>query len=322
VYLCERYVFGSKTAEIPEATRSERIWFVCFGILSFLYRIFVVAAILVFIGSQFLGLGLLLAIGAALIWFVTPVVKGTSYLFTNPRLRSVRGRALTVTLILIAGIFGFLGFVPMPYRTGTEGVIWMPDEAFVRTGAEGFVDQILAEPGSRVEKGTPLFRLTNSILGTQERIAEARVRELQATYVHHLPTNLVRAESVRDELQEAKTRLAKIRGEIEDLTVRSETSGIFTVPTPEDLPQKFVRKGELIAYVLDNQRTTIRADVSQPIIDLAQSRPEPLDVRLSQHLRETVTARIVRAVPAATEQLPSKALDNSGGGAIAMNPTD
>jgi putative peptide zinc metalloprotease protein len=322
LYLCERYLFGNSNAEAPEATRSERAWFVSFGILSFVYRIFVVSAILLFIGQKFFGLGLLLAAGAAIVWFVTPVVKGTSYLFTNPRLRSVRGRALLVTLLLIAGVFAFLGFVPMPYRTGTEGVIWIPEESFVRSGAEGFVQEILAKPGDRVEKGTPLFRLNNSILGTQEQISAAHVRELQATYLHYLPTNVVKAESVRDELQEAQSRLAKIRGEIEDLTVRSEASGTFTVPSPEDLPQRFVRKGELLAYVLDNQRTTVRAAVSQPIIDLVQSQTEAISVRLSENLSETVPAKIIRAVPGASDQLPSKALGTAGGGKIAMDPTD
>jgi len=132
----------------------------------------------------------------------------------------------------------------------------------------------------------------------------------------------VKAQSVHDELQEAQTRLAKIRGEIEDLTVRSEASGTFTVPTPEDLPQKFVKKGELLAYVLDNQRTTVRAAVSQPIIDLVQSRTEAISVRLSQNLNETIPARVVRAVPGASDQLPAKALGTAGGGKIAMDPTD
>ena len=322
LYLCERFLFGNPHAERPDATRSERTWFVCFGILSFLYRIFVVSAILIFVGQQFLGLGLLLAAGATIIWFVTPVVKGMSYLFTSPRLRSVRGRALTVTLLLIAGVFAFLGFVPMPYRTGTEGVIWIPEESFVRAGAEGFIEELLAQPGQRVEKGTPLIRLSNSFLGTQERIAASRVRELQSTYVHYLPTNTVRAATVRDELQEAQTRLAKIRGEIEDLTVRSEAVGTFTVPTPEDLPQKFVRKGELLAYILDNQRTTVRAAVSQPIIDLVQSRTETISVRLSENLDETVPARVIRAVPGASDELPARALGTSGGGQIAMDPRD
>jgi putative peptide zinc metalloprotease protein len=117
-------------------------------------------------------------------------------------------------------------------------------------------------------------------------------------------------------------RLEKIREEIADLVVRSETAGTFTVPSPEDLPNRFVRKGELMGYVLDNQRTTIRAAVSQPIIDLVRSRTDKIDIRLSERLDEIVTAKVIRAVPGASEELPSKALGTAGGGRIATDPTD
>src|SRR5439155_26094807 len=102
--------------------------------------------------------------------------------------------------------------------------------------------------------------------------------------------------------------------EIKDLVVRSGTSGRFTVPIPEDLPNRFVQKGELLGYVLDNQRTTVRAAVSQSIIELVRSRNYGVDVRLSERVNDIVPARIVRAVPGADEQLPAKALGTAGGG--------
>ena len=45
-------------------------------------------------------------------------------------------------------------------------------------------------------------------------------------------------------------------------------------------------------------------------------------MRLSENLNETVPAKIIRAVPGASDQLPSKALGTAGGGKIAMDPTD
>jgi len=322
LYLCERYLFGNKDAEIPVASASERTWFVSFGILSFVYRIFVVTAILLFIATKFFGLGLLLAGAATIVWFITPLYKGASFLFGNPRLRQVRVRALTVTALLILLLVGFIGFIPMPYRTGAEGVIWIPEESLVRAGADGFIDSLLAAPDSHVEKGSALIQLTNTMLATQEKIMVEHVRELEATYQQYLPKNPVRAETTRDELQEARTKLEKIRGEIRDLVVRSSTAGTFTIPIPEDLPNRYVHKGELIGYVLDNQRTTIRAVVSQSIIDLVRTRNNGVEVRLSEHVTDIVPAKIVRAIPGADEQLPSKALGTAGGGKIVTDPTD
>jgi putative peptide zinc metalloprotease protein len=159
-------------------------------------------------------------------------------------------------------------------------------------------------------------------LETQEKVLVGRVRELEANYQHYLPTNLVRAETTRDELQEVRKRLAKTREQIADLIVRSDTIGTLTIPTPEDLPDRYVRKGDLLGYVLDYQRITVRAVVSQPIIDLVQSRTEGIDVRLSERITETVAARMIRAVPGASDQLPARALGTSGGGTIATDPTD
>jgi putative peptide zinc metalloprotease protein len=45
-------------------------------------------------------------------------------------------------------------------------------------------------------------------------------------------------------------------------------------------------------------------------------------VRLADRVAEPLPAMIVREVPAASEQLPSTALGNRGGGSIAVDPVD
>lgn len=229
---------------------------------------------------------------------------------------------MLITVVLLAAVLGFFAFVPMPYRTRAQGVIWVPEESFVRARADGFIVKILATPGSRVEKGTPLFQLSNELLGTQEKIYKGRVVELEATYQQYLPTNLVRAKVTQDELMAVKSRVAKIRSELDDLIVRSDAAGTFIVPIPEDMPDRFVHKGELMAYVLENKRTIVRAVVSQPIIDLVRSRTEAIDVRVSERLAQPVPAKVIRAVPGASEQLPAPALGTAGGGQIATDPRD
>lgn len=87
LYLCERYLFGSKDALRQRATVSERIWFVSFGILSFVYRTFVVVAILMFVAQKLFHVGTVLAIAAAAVWLVFPPLKGIYFMLTNPRIR-------------------------------------------------------------------------------------------------------------------------------------------------------------------------------------------------------------------------------------------
>jgi putative peptide zinc metalloprotease protein len=321
-YLCERYLFGNIQSEAQNATASERTWFVLFGIFSFAYRALVIVVVLLYVANKLFNLGAILAIAAAVTWIVVPVSKAMYFLFTNPRIRSVRGRAITVTALITAALASFIVFAPMPYRTGTEGIIWFPEESFIRAQAEGFIEKIVAAPGTRIQENTTVVTLVNPILTTQEKILAARVQELEARHVQFLSSEPVKAQITKDELDESRNRLARVREELADLSVRSRAGGTFIVPTPEDLPGRFVHKGDLLGYVVELQHITVRTVVSQDMIDLVRNRTYRVQVRLSERLDETVLAAIKRIVPGASEQLPAKALGTSGGGGVTTDPTD
>jgi putative peptide zinc metalloprotease protein len=321
-YLCERYLFGSGDAEPPTATVGERWWFVSYGALSFFYRIFVVVAILLYLADRLFYLGAMLAILAAAVWAAVPVIKGLKFLFTQPRIRSVRSRAITVTAVILAVVLGLIALVPVPYRTRAEGVIWIPEEAFVRAGAGGFIERIVATPGARVRRGGVLITLADPVLSIRERTLAAHVRELEARYVQHLFTDRVKAETTRDELRHIEQRLARTREQVADLVIRSRIDGTFVAPAAEDLPGRFVRQGELLGYVLELGTITVRTIVSQATIELVRYRTRAVEVRLSERVAETIPARIRRMVPGASEQLPARALGSVGGGEVVTDPTD
>ena len=90
--------------------------------------------------------------------------------------------------------------------------------------------------------------------------------------------------------------------------------GTFTIPIPEDLPNRYVHKGELIGDVLDNHSTTVRAVVSQSIIDLVRARSNGVEVRLSEHLTDIVPAQNYSRSTWRGRAAAVKALGTAGGG--------
>ena len=181
-YLCERYLFGQVDADPPQATPGERRWFVFYAVASFLYRVVVIAAILLFIADHFFTIGVILALAAAIVWVGIPVAKGASFLLTHPRIRKVRPRAIATSALIAALVLGLLALVPLPYRTMSDGVIWLPEEALVRAGTEGFIDRVLAKDGAPVRRGDVLIVARDPELAAQIGTLSARVRELQARY--------------------------------------------------------------------------------------------------------------------------------------------
>jgi putative peptide zinc metalloprotease protein len=53
-----------------------------------------------------------------------------------------------------------------------------------------------------------------------------------------------------------------------------------------------------------------------------RNRLESIDVRLGERIEEVYPAKLIRAVPAARDTLPSIALSTEGGGAIPADPRD
>ena len=146
-YLCERYLFGSADAQEPRTTNGERAWFVTYAVSSFIYRVLVVVAILMYLADQLFLLGVLFAVMTVFTWFVLPLSKGLKYLFSSPRIRRVRGRAMAVSTAMASVAVVLLALFPAPFRTRAEGVVWIPDEAIVRAEVDGFVERVTAKPG-------------------------------------------------------------------------------------------------------------------------------------------------------------------------------
>jgi len=321
-YVCERYLFKREDAQLPHATPGERAWFVAYAVTSFIYRIFVVAAILLFLTEQLFVLGVLFAAMTAFTWFVLPVGKGLSYLFTSPRIRKVRGRAIAISFGALAAVLAVLCVLPVPFRTRAEGIVWIPDEAIVRAEVDGFVERVIAIPGSRVSAGEALVICRDPMITKDVKVLEGQLREIKARIREQVPTDLAKAKMLEEEERYILERLARAKERERDLVIRSKTSGTLVLPQADDLPGRFIRRGALLAHVVDLETITVRTIVDQTDIDLIRYETRGVQVRLAERLDQAMSGEVKRLVPAASDELPSPALGSEGGGQVPLDPRD
>jgi putative peptide zinc metalloprotease protein len=321
-YLCERYLFGSSDAQPPRTTKGERAWFVTYAVSSFIYRIVVVVAILLYLAEQLFLLGALFALITVFTWFVLPLGKGLKYLFTSPRIRRVRGRAMAVSTAMAAVAIVLLALFPAPFRTRAEGVVWIPDEAIVRAEVDGFVDRVAAAPGGTVQAGDLLMICRDPELTKDVKVFEAQLQEIKARIREQTVTDLVKSKILEEEQRYIEERLARAREREADLMIRGKTRGTFVLPKAEDLPGRFMKRGEVLAHVVDVNTIIVRTIVDQNDIDLIRHGIRGVQVRLAERLTEPMMATVKRLVPAASEELPSAALGSEGGGQVPLDPHD
>ncbi len=321
-WLAERYLFGNREAEAPHTAPGERPWLVGFTVAAFVYRTLIVVAILTWILDQFFFVGLLLGLAAGVGWIGVPLYRGLRFLFTSPSLRPVRTRAVAVCAGAAIAVVGGLAFVPAPLRARAEGVVWIPEEAFVRAGSEGFVSAVVAPPGARVEPGDLLIQLADPELETRRVSLAARVKELEARVAALRAADIFEAQVSEDELAYARQSLARAEERHAALAIRARASGHFVVERPDDLPGRFVSQGTLLAHVVDLDTVSVRAVVAQDDVHLVGRRLRRAVVRMAQDLGTIHDAEVVRVVPAASDRLPSSVLGSGGGGAVPVDPRD
>ncbi len=313
-YLLQRYLFGLRDALSPASAPGEAAWFTVYCPLSLAYRLGILWFIISLVTDKFFYLGLTLAIWLIGLQILMPLYKGLLFLLASPALQAKRNRALLASGMLTAAVVAVVGFLPIPSYSINQGVVWQPDEVHLRARHGGFVDALLVENLQSVSTGTPILVLSDPFLSSEARIAEARVEELRSRYRASRANNHFEAGIVGEDLQVAESELQFILEKAEHMSVDAFKNGRLLLLEADDLPGRYVQQGDLLGYILDDEKPTVRMAVSQQNIGLLQDKVVDIKVRFATDPGTDFEASILRQAPEATNRLPSLALATTGGG--------
>ena len=321
-YLVQQYLFAVENLQSPATCDSERKWFVFYGVTSFIYRMFIASVIILFVAGEFFFIGVILAIWAAYSMLVLPLARNMKFLFTSPKIASKRPRALMVTSVMLGLVVALLFIVPAPYRTMAEGVVWLPEKSSIRAGTSCFIREYVIAPDSESEKDDILIICQDPLLRSREDSLTARLQELKALLAAQWRDDRVAARITREEIIAVEADLKNVRERIDALLIHSPIDGRFISPNAIDLLGSYVKKGDILGYVIEPTPMKVRVVVSEDDVDLVRSRTNGVQVQLSDRLGVSVPAIITRQVPGGTNVLPSAVLGKEGGGEIDIDPRD
>ncbi len=321
-YLLQRYPFGIEDAPSPVTSPGERPWFVGYGIASFFYRLFVLAALTLFVSSKFFFIGILIAVWALYTQIVLPGIRNIYTFYNSPGGRRKRTRFIGASLTITAAAVIVFFVVPIPLRTQVEGVVSLPEYSRIRTGTDCFIAELLVQNDSVVQSGDPLIRCENPFLEAEVQVLEANLVESQARYSAEPLQSRVQRGILKEEIASAKADLARARERMNELIIRSPNRGSFILPQAHNLTGHFVQQGALLGYIMGISESNVVVAVSQSDISLVREQTKKIELRLAGQIDKTFTSTINREIPAASDHLPSPVLGTKGGGIIPVNPAD
>ncbi|TCO80770.1 putative peptide zinc metalloprotease protein [Plasticicumulans lactativorans] len=321
-HLADRYLFGIRTSEPPPATAGERRWFLGYAPLAFAYRMFVALFIALFVAEQYFFVGVVLALWGLAANLALPLYRGAAALLRDPRYALRAGRVRAVLGAAGAGVLLLLFVLPVPHHTHAEGVVWLPEQAILRAQESGFVEHVLVDPGQTLALGAAVLEAVNPTLAADIAVQAAKVEEVHVRRDAAWGVNPARASQLGEELRREQAALERLQDDARRLTLCAGAHGVLLLERAPDLPGRFLRKGDVVGYVVGEYLPLARVVVPQAEADQVRLATRAVDIKLPQDLGTTWPARLIRQVPKAARDLPSPVLGQGGGGEIIVDPRD
>jgi putative peptide zinc metalloprotease protein len=300
----------------------EARWFAFYAPLAFAYRLFVMFSIAIFISTQYFVIGVVIALWTLAMTLGLPIYRALGWLGAALAGQHSGNRGRRVGLALVFSLVILFFVIPMPYHTQVDGVLWLPESGVLRAGQSGFVQKVSRAPGSNVEPGDEILTLHN--LGLETALIEqaARADVAQVRYESQVVSDPVQAGPLKTELEREQNALRALQERASRLELHGASAGRLWLFGTDDLPGRFFKQGEVVGYIVPPRAPTVLAIVDQADEELIRGHGTDALLRLSSAPDTTWHARVVRAVPAASRDLPSSALGRHGGGEVAIDPRD
>lgn len=295
--------------ELPVASRRKRHIYWIYGMLALAYT----GVIMSFIGGLFFNfyskyfpnVALILLL-LTLSWIFKKrvrLVTRTGRLFYLDKKELLMSRKTRSPILFAAAILLLVLFVPWTRQTVRAEAVLRPEE-LVRISApeEGVIVAVLAREGSRVSRGDAIFRLASpGSAADSSRAAEERQRFLEAASSAREAGSPAEVYGAQRRERGAEAAVARETARAARLEVRAPIEGRVLTPRLEDLDQRFVKAGELLAEVGAERRMVAELPVSERLLgDIAVG--APVRALLTDHPLRPIRGRIVRISPATLDQ--------------------
>ena len=323
-YILERYVFGLFNSPQPEGNRRESSYYVTYGLLSGLYRIFIFAVILLFVAEQFWGLGILFALTGAVIFIVLPISKFIRYLSTAPQLQTVRNRVKQVSFALLISLIILLAVVPFPRSIIAPVIVQPSSEDLIYAPVAGLIEQIV-KSGERVDIGQPLIQLSN-------REFEFSLKQLQAQQTEYMGLRdwaMVAQPEIIAALSSSivanSDRIEKNNADLQKLILDAETSGIWVATSEGGFTSgQLIEKGSSLGQIVNANtegKVTIVIDQQQAAAVFSEQ-PNEAIIRFKGAAFQPIRIENLELLENQQQRLSNASLGWAGGGPIPVDSQD
>ncbi len=166
--------------------------------------------------------------------------------------------------LLCCGLLLAMILVKLPYRVEAPFILRSKDVRQITAPFAGYIDQVQAEIGQKVEPGSPLLNLDNSDLLLEEAAALAnQVRYFREAEKFRARNSLIDMKIAQAQADQAQAQLELVQYRIKQAQLRSPISGIIVEGDNDEQRGAPVEKGELLFKVARHEKLFAEVKIAE-----------------------------------------------------------
>jgi putative peptide zinc metalloprotease protein len=276
--------------EVPHVRPRLRWFFVPYAILSGIYSYLLLYAVARFVGNVFRHYSpewaFLPTILVALLIFKSRLLKLGKFMRTvytakrDPLVRSMTPARIAILTIVLVALLG----IPYLWDTVHARFILEPvKRAVVRAEVPGTVVEVLVHEGQTVARDSPLLRLRNLDLESQQALVEADL-QLARSRNTEAQMHYTGAAGMEQEFQRNRQKSQLLAQKVSQLQLRSPIAGSVVSPRPADLLGSHLNAGVTAVEIAD--LSSLRARLYVQESEMREVRPgRAVSLRLDSSFR-------------------------------------
>lgn len=322
VYLSDRYFFGVRTAKPPSGYELEKAWLFVYGFLAPIYRTLIVFSIIWFIAQKYFVVGVIMALVSVWMSFIVPIYKGLKHVFRGNSLMKKRVQAKRRFYLASFLVLAVLFFMPAPFYSMQQGIVWIPEKNIVRSVATGEIETVIVQANEPVVTGQPLLRVSNSELEQKYLNIRQQIESIDLSMRNASTQDIAKYYDLSAQRKSLVSEQQLVQKDVEQLTITSSNDGMWFPLSVNEIKGLYVKKGDVIGHVIPEQGYIIKVVINQGDMSLINQRLNGVKIKTVTNLNNSFAAKIIRKTPKASFELPSAAFGIESGGDIVIDVSD
>jgi putative peptide zinc metalloprotease protein len=291
-----------------------------YAVSAFIWRVFVYMGLILGAALLWRGAGIVLAVLALVVWFGIPLFRWTKTVWltpaSGPRPSWVRLATVLGGSTVVAALVGV--YAPWPGAQASPAVVDYSPLWIRRAPINAWIERLYVESGEQVRQGQLLLELRSDELELEVARLDVDIqRAVMAIRRFEDERKPAEVQAERERLASLEKQRAELDGQQELLSVRAPAAGRVVSPRLAERLGTYLRQGEVLLQIGNEQRKEIRLAATQDDLDR-------LSHRLGQPVRVTtpgggsIISHLERIKPRASTRPLHPALTAAVGGPLAV----